>query len=79
MTKKTKGGKGNWYVHQRGAASVAYPNRESAKRAAASLRNAKVSRYYLPGAGGRHSASDSPPDAGRGLWLTKLIGKLIGR
>lgn len=62
-------GKGNqWWVHQRGAASVGYASREAAERAAASLRNARVSRFYGPaGRVGDHAVSDAPPTT-RGWW-----------
>jgi len=63
-----------WWVHQRGASPVGYGSRRAAWRAAASLRNARVSRYY--GArerrSGQHSVSDAPAYA-RGV-LEPLLG-----
>lgn len=75
-------GKGNqWWVHQRGAASVGFGSRKAARRAAASLRNAKVSRFYLPGGrSGDRAVSDTPPHS-RGEWIAGLWALLrrLGR
>ncbi len=71
MGKRSKGNQ--WWVHQRGAASVGYGSRQAANRAAKSLRNAKVSRKYAPGAhSGKHSVSDAPPTTKNGCWLFTL-------
>lgn len=71
MARKSKGNQ--WWVHQRGAASVGYGSKAQADRAAKSLRNAKVSRSYAPGAhSGQHSVSDAPPTTRKGCWLLSL-------
>jgi hypothetical protein len=73
--KKLRGGKGNWYVHQRGAAPIAYPSRRAARRATKSLRNATVSRYYQHPANynGAHSVSDDKPGRRIGCPLSALV------
>lgn len=74
--RKVAGGKGNWYVHQRGAAPVAFGSKTSAQNAAKSLRNAKVSRNYQSPStyAGQHSVSDSKPGGGCAVLTVALVG-----
>lgn len=74
-----KGGKGNWYVHQRGAAPVAYPSRKRAKNAAKSLRNARVRPYYQSSKAynGKKSVSDDVPGNGCALVALALAGGVL--